>query len=197
MMYPTQISVDNQVFPIDTDYRTALRCFEVLMDESIENEERSFAIIYILLGDLPDANWDKIIKLLVRYLKCDREQTESNIPDMDMKQDAKYIIASFLSDYQIDLSKDTHVHWWHFIDLLDGLSGECILNRIRDIRTCDINDYKGKYRSKMQKAKEQVALKQTISDEDLRAIEEFDALLNGNNELSKDDYILEEEGDDE
>ena len=195
-MYPKYISVEGKKFEIDTDYRTALRCFEVIYDETIDEYERAYAIIFILLGDIPEVDLVKTLDLLKKYLSCGREQKQTTgIPDMDLFQDSKYITASFMSDYKIDLTNSNEpIHWWRFITLLDGLTGECILNRIRDIRTCDISDYKGKSRAKMLKAKSEVALKVKLDDESQKALDAFDKLLGiGNNELQEDDYLLEEE----
>lgn len=58
---------------------------------------------------------------------------------MDFEQDESYIEASFMSDYQIDLSS-MNMHWWRFCTLISGLTEKCILNQIRSIRNYDLND---------------------------------------------------------
>ena len=114
---------------------------------------------------------------------------------MDFEQDENYIISSFIYDYGIDL-QTTDMHWWKFIDLLNGLSSECILSRVRDIRTMDISIYKdANTRNKILKARSQVALKikHKQTEEDKKLIDDFESKLSQTNKLEEDDYLIEEE----
>lgn len=184
--YPEAIEVDGVRYKLNTDFRVALRCFEVIDDEEVDEYERTLAITYLLLGDIPFDKLDKILPLLKRYLSCGEEQNEEELEskrDMDLLHDEKYIVASFMSDYNMDLSKIGHIHWWQFITLVGGLTNDCILNRVREIRTMDLKDYKGKARQKLQRAKEQLALpprKHKLSQEEIDALDKFDELLKGN-----------------
>ena len=51
------------------------------------------------------------------------------------------------------------MHWWQFFDLLQGLTENSVLNRVRAIREESLSDKKGKERQKWEEAKKQVALK--------------------------------------
>ena len=162
--YPEFIEVNNKKYKINTDFRIALQCDEIFKDETIGDYEKTLAIIYLLLGEeaLKDhENYDKIIKLLTKYLLCGKTQqeiTNDKEPSMDYKQDAGYIKASFLSDYGIDLDK-TDICWWQFMDLLNGLTENSVLNRVRSIREEPLSDKKGKDRQKWEEMKKQVELK--------------------------------------
>lgn len=178
--YPQYIETDGTKFKINTDFRVALRCFEVIDDDTIDDYERALAVTYLLLGEIPFDKIDKILPLLQRYLSCNESKEEDGKPDMDLLHDEKYIVASFMSDYQIDLSKIDYMHWWQFITLVGGLTNDCILNRVREIRTMDVKDYKGKARQKILKAKEQLALpakSHRLSKEEEDALDKFDSLL--------------------
>lgn len=200
MYYPKYIEVDGERFAIDTDYRTAIRCFEVIEDKTIDDYERAMAIIYLLLDDIPQGvNLQRVTELLLKYLSCGeipKRKTLSHKKDMDLQQDERYIVASFMSDYQIDLST-AKLHWWHFCNLLNGLTGDCVLSRVREIRTCDLSIYRGKSRQAMEKAKKALALKEKVTDDDREAMEKFDKLFDvgGNvsskNELDEDDEFLD------
>lgn len=195
MIYPRYIEVDGQKFELDTDFRTAIRCFEVIEDDTIDDYERALAVIYLLLGDIPqNIDYQKLMNLIKKYLSCNQETPTGNIKkDMDLIQDERYIVASFMSDYQIDLSDDKPIHWWHFCNLLNGLTGECILNKVREIRTCDLNMYKGKARERMLKAKRELALKEKTTQADEEAMKKFDALFEVSNEnkLDEDDAFID------
>lgn len=164
--YPEFIEVNSKKYKINTDFRLALKCDEVFRDETIGDYEKVLAIIYILLGDLAlkdRENHDKMFPLLVRYLRCGKEFSDScdddDEPSMDFKQDVGYIKASFMTDYNgMDLD-NVELHWWFFNDLLQGLTENCVLNRVRSIREEPLSDKKGKERQKWEKLKKQVELK--------------------------------------
>ena len=194
MEYPKYIEVEDQRFELDTDYRTALKCFEVIEDPDIDDIERSLAVIVLLLNDIPQVDLNKVMELLMRYLSCGKSKDSATgvQKDMDLHADENYIIASFASDYKIDLSSVESMHWWHFITLLDGLSGDCVLNRVREIRTCDLKDYRGKARERMAKAKAQLALPTKLTAEHQKALDKFDALfLSSENRLDDGDTLLD------
>lgn len=162
--YPEYIQIKDKKYKINVDFRIALKCDEIYRDETIGGYEKTLAIIYLLLGDegLKDKeNHEKMTELLVKYLLCGKKDTELNDeaePSMNFKQDTGYIKASFMSDYQIDLGK-INMHWWQFFDLLQGLTENSVLNRVRAIREEPLSDKKGKDREKWEKAKKQVELK--------------------------------------
>lgn len=188
-MYPEYIEINNKQHKINTDFKVALACFEALGDEEINDVARMYAIISLLLGvenngeiEIPQFNneeLNKVIELLIKYLSCNNEEnTTINKKDMDFSQDKEYIYASFLTDYQIDL-ENTEMHWWKFCNLIKGLTDKCILNRIRDIRNTDLNEYKdSKTREKLIKAMESVRLKEKKTKEQQDAIDEFNSLFN-------------------
>lgn len=195
MTYPTKVEVDGVIIPIDTNYKTALRCLEVCEDTTISDQERAMAIIYLLCDDLPKVDLTKLLNKLQLYLQCGKvEQHPQGKRDMDFKQDEQYIYSSFIFDYGIDLDKES-MHWWKFIDLLNGLSSDCILSRVRDIRTMDLSIYKDpKTKDRLLKARAQVALKQKVvqTKEEKEKEDRFEALLEkGTNELDDDDYFIE------
>lgn len=196
--YPTKVQVDGVVIPLDTSFRTALRAMEIVDNDSISDQERALATIYLLTDDIPKVDLNKLMKLLTKYLQCGEEPSR-HAPlkkDMDFQQDEKFIISSFMYDYGIDL-QTTDMHWWRFIDLLNGLSSECILSRVRDIRTMDLSIYKdAKTKERILKARAQVALKSkhVETEEEKEHLSKFEAhFKGGTNQLDDDDYLLEEE----
>lgn len=169
MDYPKYIKIGEKKYKINTDFRVAIECQEIALDDSIGDFERALAIIYKLFGDdgLDDSNnYEKLLELAQKYLSCGKEvdSKTNEEPDMDFIQDMPYIKASFRSDYNINLD-DEEMHWWEFYDLINGLSNSemgncCVLNRIRNLRTFDTKDIKDqKELAKINEAKKQVALK--------------------------------------
>lgn len=161
-MYPNIAEINGKEYKIDTSWQTALECFHIIEDESICDEERALAIVYKLFGFIPnEEEIELFLEKAIKYLQCGEEYDEqvSKVKDMDFEQDFKYINASFMSDYHIDLSKE-NIHFWQFIYLIQGLTEGCILSRIRNLRNYDESEISdAKERSRIIEAKKSVALK--------------------------------------
>ena len=48
MNYPKYAQIEDRLYEINTDFKVAIRCNEVSQDETISDEERAMAIIYLL-----------------------------------------------------------------------------------------------------------------------------------------------------
>ena len=189
MRYPTKVKIEDREYEINTDFRVAIECNQIALDDKISDFERALAIIYKLYGEKglnAKSDLNRLLELGQKYLSCGKEveNNENEEQDMDFVQDMDYIEASFMSDYNIDLSS-TEMHWWKFYNLINGLSNSemgscCVLNRVRNLRTYDTSQIKDpKERSKIEKAKEQVALKKKekpLTDKQRESIERFNKL---------------------
>lgn len=163
MNNPKYAKINNKLYKINTDFKVALKCDEV-MRSNVRDEEKTLAVIYLLYGDEGLNNpqdYEELVNKVVKFLQCDKESTDDNKePDMDFEQDKSYIKASFYTDYNIPDIYKTNMHWWDFYDLLNGLTENCVLNRIRYIRSYDISDIKDRKTLEMwRKQKQSVALK--------------------------------------
>ena len=179
MTYPEYAEVAGVQYKINTDYRVALRCFDVIEDTSICDEERAMAVIYLLFGDVPTDRLEDFLRIAGVYLRCgEKEETQASANrDMDFTADEKYIAASFMSDYQIDLYK-ADMHFWQYIHLIQGFTERSVMSRVREIRNYDLDELKDpKTRAKMVKAKEAVALPEKFSKAEQEAIDEFEKLF--------------------
>lgn len=194
--YPEYIEIKGKRYKINTDFRVAIECNEIANDSKISDYERAMGILIKLFGTeiIDDGRDDfnvysKALDLAQKYLSCGKEIKTSNddVPDMDYVEDMDYIEASFMSDYNIDLS-NIQMHWWKFYNLLNGLSNSelgncCVLNRIRNLRNYDLSEIKDvKERQKIKKAQEQVALKKNKKENNLtekqkKSLEELNEIL--------------------
>ena len=172
MNYPEFAEVNGKKYKINTDFRVAIECNEIALDDSIGEYERALAVIYKLFGDegLNDyENHERLLELGRVFLACGKEidTNSGEEADMDFVQDMDYIEASFMSDYSIDLT-NVEMHWWKFFNLMNGLSNSemgncCVLNRVRNLRTYDTKDIKDqKQLAKIEEAKRKVALKKRV-----------------------------------
>lgn len=171
MNFPQYVEVNDRRYKINTDFRVAIECNRIAEDETIGDFERVLAIIYTLFGEdglNHQEDYEKLLELAKKYLCCGKELENTNEePDMDFIQDYSYIKTSFRSDYGMNIDKED-IHWWEFMDLMNGLSNSelgncCVLNRVRNLRTYDTKDIKDqKELARINKAKEQVALKKKV-----------------------------------
>lgn len=173
---PEYVQIGDKKYKINTDFRVAIECENIARNNVIEEYEKTLAIIYKLFGDegLTDFdNHNMLLELGQKYLSLGENidiKKKCEEPDMNFNQDMNYIEASFMSDYNIDLS-NIKMHWWKFFNLLNGLSNSemgncCILNRVRNLRNIDLKDIKDpKERKKIKEAQEAVALKKNNEEE--------------------------------
>lgn len=181
MKYPKYAKVNGIKYPINTSFTVALKCFEVIEDKTISDVERSLAVIYLLFGFIPDDHLDEFLSIATKYLQCgeSHDQQTSKKKDMDFNYDMKYIISSFMSDYHIDLT-ETDMHFYQFINLIQGLTERCALSRVRSIRNYDLSEIKDrKFKSQMVEAQEQFALPVKLSQEEQELLNEFERLFAG------------------
>lgn len=179
MRYPEAVEINGKEYLINTGYEYGLACFKALNDLEISESERACAIIGLLYKEWPDDE-NEALRLAVKYLQCGKESTRPEMkPDMDFEYDENLIESSFMSDYRIDLD-EADMHWWKFNSLLQGLTDDSILNRVRDLRNYDVSNLDAKARQKVMKAKQDVALPDRMDREEQNIIDEFEAALNGN-----------------
>lgn len=192
MNYPKYAKIEDRIYEINTDFMVAIKCNEVAEDETISDYERGLAIVYLLFGEKGLKSNDKVALLekAKYYLSCGKElEPIDDDPDMDYIEDYSYIKTSFRSDYGIKLDEEK-IHWWEFNELMNGLSNSelgdcCVLNRIRNLRNYDTKEIKDKKeRDKIEKAKQQVALKKYkkenhLTKEQEKSMEELDKLIFG------------------
>lgn len=177
---PEYAKIGDKKYKINTDFRVALKCQEVAMDNSISDYERPLAIIYLLFGDEGLNNkedYNELIRIALKYLKCgeNTEESENEKPDMDFKQDFRLIEASFRSDYGIVLSEEK-MHWYDFYMYLNGLTDKCVLNKVRELRNFDLSTIKDmKEKNKIKKAQKRFELvkNDTLTNKEQESVNKF------------------------
>lgn len=194
MNNPEFAKVNNKKYKINTDFRVAIKCNEISLDNTINSYEKTLAIIYLLYGEegLNDSdNYEQLLNLAYKYLNCGVEKTnneEQEEPDMDFVQDQKLIESSFKYDYGYNPYQLEYLHWWDFYNDVCNLSNSefgtcCVLSRVRTLRTYDTSQIKDiDTREKIEKAKERVKLnkqKDTRTQEQIKLDELFEKQLKG------------------
>lgn len=171
--YPELITIDGINYEINTGYEYGLACFRCINDPYISSTERALGVIGILYKEKPE-NLEEAMEMAIQYLQCGKENRDpGHKPDMDFQYDESYVKSSFMSDYKIDLD-ETDMHWWKFCNLLQGLTDDCILNRVRDIRNYDLTTIKDPVaRMKILKAQKELALPDNLTQEEQDLLDDF------------------------
>ena len=181
-----KIQIGDTIYTAKTDFRIAMECNRIAKDNSIGDFERVLGIICTMFGDdgIDKAkehsdHYEKLFNWALKYLSCGKEVEETTEePDMDYIQDYDYIVASFQSDYSINLDKEEDMDWHRFYTLMNGLSNSdigncCVLNRIRNLRNFDASKIEDdEERNKILKAQREVALKKEDKEIDVHLTEE-------------------------
>ena len=182
MIYPTKMEANGHIYPINTDYRYALACLKAINDNEITERERYIAIQTILLGENV-LEEDEIVlqNKIALYLRCGKEENTSvDEIDMDYFQDESLIRTSIKQVYHgFDINKE-YLHWYEYNELISGLTEECLLNKVRDLRSYDLSEEKDeKRRQKIFEAQQRVALKIDVpkTDKEKELDEYWDNIL--------------------
>ena len=154
MNNPKYVNVDNELYEINTDFRTALECNTIAEDKSIGDMERAMAIIYKLFGEkgLDCENQKRLLELGKKYLWLGKDEKDPKIEsnenyELDFNKCIGLIKASFKFDYNYDPYELEYLHWYDFYNDLQSLSTSefgncCILNRIISILNRDAKEIK-------------------------------------------------------
>lgn len=169
MNKPQYVKVDDKEYKINTDFRVALECNRIALDETIGDIERPLAIIYKLFGEdgLDCENKQKLFELAMKYISFGKEQnnlkTQSDVKyEIDFEKCKGLISSSFKYDYKYDPYELEYLHWYDFYNDLENLSSSefgncCMLNRVIAILNQDASKIKdSKDRKKLVEAQQEL-----------------------------------------
>ena len=70
------------------------------------------------------------------------------------------------------------MHWYQFIDLIQGLTEDSVMSKVRELRNYDLSEVKDqKTRNKIIKLQQNVALKEKLTPEEQEALDKFESLF--------------------
>lgn len=190
LAYPLDdtVEIDGKTYELNMAFDNILRLIDLIEDKEIDPITKINIGLKMLIDDTLDEysieEKDEIFYSLIKEIfKIDEEDIQPTdidgnpMPRMpedtkktyDLKQDAEYIYASFMSDYGIDLFEmQGKLHWYKFKALLGGLTEGSKFLRVIEIRTMELPKGKGmeKERQRIKKLKEIYKLKDHDDAED-------------------------------
>lgn len=173
-------------YELDMSFDNILRLFDLLGDKSLNDIEKiETGLLMLIDNKLDDYDIQEKAKIFIEIFKsaigAEKEEqpvdlegnpmpvaSQENKKVYDLAQDAEYIFASFMSDYNIDLfEQQGKLHWYKFKALLNGLTDKSKFMRVVEIRQAEMPKGKGmqKERERLRKLKEHYALKEDDSNE--------------------------------
>lgn len=168
MSNPEYVKLDDEMYKINTDFRVAIKCNKIAIDNDIGDFERAMAIVYLLFGEkgLDCQNNGKLLELGLKYLAFGKTEGKKEEKEQDYELDFEkcegLIKSSFKFDYNYDPYSLDYLHYYDFYNDLSNLSSNeygtcCVLNRVMNLLNYDTKDIKdAKELQRIKKAKEQI-----------------------------------------
>ena len=150
--YPSSVEVNGEDIPIVTDFREYVKLMDMLKDDSLNSVEKTCLLSQYFLvppndfSEAMNALTDFVImkdRLVEEAATTENEEAEEKKELYSFEYDYPFIFSAFLSEYGINIRTISHMHWWEFKLLFDGLSDKTeIKQRImyRSINPSTIKD---------------------------------------------------------
>ena len=160
---------------IRTNFKETIK-FELLMqDNKVEEKDKLALALSLYYYEVPK-NIEQAVDDMLWFYRCGREiKTGQNNKKDNQKQiysyefDAEHIYSSFMEQYRIDLNR-SHMHWWKFKALFEGLKEDTQIVKIMGYRAIDLSKIKEKdEKSKYKKLKKLYALPDMRTEEQKEA----------------------------
>ncbi len=171
-------------YAINSDFRTGI-AFSVLMESDTPTEETVVKAFELYYNGIPE-NYEAAYEAILWFYCCGEEPEDQAAPEgppvFSYTQDAPYLYAAFIEQYNIDLTT-AKLHWWQFRALMDGLSEKTELMKIIGYRVW--KPYKGcpkEEAARMRKLQRKFALKDT---REKRQDDRIAEILMGSGDLSQ------------
>ncbi len=187
--FPVKLNVRGVECPVNSGFRTVLRCYEVQgKSKELSTGQLSEILRLFYLGRRSFT--EEHISKMFWFFACGREKEKKKFPrktagvnnkqPFDFVTDADLIYAGFMQQYGIDLQEED-MHWWKFMILLENLGADTRLQKVMEYRTIDtLSKNLSKEQRKFYQAMQRYYGLDNApvgKDQRLRKIEE--ALLNG------------------
>lgn len=184
------IDYNGVTYKLNLAFDNVLLVFDVLKDENIDDLFKVDVVMDLLLTqphELEDEQMVELYTLIMETVILQGKKQEvkrdlaGNVIDEDeddkklysLEEDAQYIYASFLYDYNINLFKEQGtLHWFEFNALLASLSDDTMFKRVIDIRQRKPNKHMtGEEKSNLMKLKQLYALKKSQEEIEFEAMD--------------------------
>lgn len=182
-----EIEIGGITYHLNLYFDTVLLFYDLMDDEDFTPARKIeiAAEMFMDFEELPfETKFQAVQKIVETFIQGEDEEGgegESGEKLYDLKQDAGYIYASFLQEYNIDLIDQQGVlRWEKFIALLSGLRDDTRFKEIVGIRAAELPSTKDapQERKRLQKLQKLYALDKDQKTRDRELNQMFDTLVN-------------------
>lgn len=137
---PVTAEVNGREYSIDADFRVVLSYLRLLDDKDTSDQDKTTLALVLFFGEkIRSDDVEELVKFLRWYINRG-EEPEPVDPEkpkppryFDILIDSGRIYSAFFHIYHINL-RDVRMHWWIFMELLEGLPHGTHLSDVIDIR---------------------------------------------------------------
>lgn len=135
---PTKVEVNEAVYEINSDFRTALLVIVAFEDMDLSMHEKYLIMLDSLYPVIPD-DVSKAAEIAIKFLNCGEEETgftsvEKSMRLYSFEKDGKYIYSAIKQSHNIDLESIEYLHWWKFCYMFMDLREDCFFNKMIYLR---------------------------------------------------------------
>lgn len=143
------VELDGVKYPINTDFKTAIKCDRILNDPEISNLDRGILLTGTLFGWETPYTEEAVNKAML-FLSDGEKSPGEDKRVLDFDQHWDYYVGAFRQAYGLNLN-EIELHYHEFLSLLKSLKGTA-LNDIVELLTYDMSEVKdSKTRLKIKK----------------------------------------------
>lgn len=134
---PESVTIQEEEYPIRTDYRCILDILTDLSDPEADGQGRALALLiglYPDFDDMPPEHWQDAIREGLRFINCDAEDAPHKAPRLvDWEQDYGLMIAPINRVVGGEVRSVEYMHWWTFLAAYQEI-GDCTFAQVVRIR---------------------------------------------------------------
>ena len=143
---PGSVFVEGNEYSINTDFRLWVELCDFI-DSDVSYEEKILKLLCLAYTKELPPHLDTAVLALFEFMSLGKTGRSSG-PEpcekvMDFSEDEGLIYAAFKEQYNIDLYCD-NLHWWSFINLLNGLRADTAFMKIVGYRSINCESIKNK-----------------------------------------------------
>lgn len=132
---PTKIKVNNNIYNINSDFRTIINIILAFEDKELTNNEQ----VYIMLKNLykEEVRQEDTYEAMKKALKFIDGGIEPELENdikpkriYSFKKDGNYIFSGINQTHHINLSENENMHWWVFLSFFMDMSTDCTFGEL-------------------------------------------------------------------
>lgn len=131
---PKKIRINNNIYDINYDYKTAIRIITAFEDPELTYNEQ----IYIMMKNLykeevREEDYSIAVEKAIKFIDLGKERDESKKKEhriYSFNKDANYIYTGINMTHHIDVIEKEDLHWWKFMSFFMDMSPKCMFGEL-------------------------------------------------------------------